>query len=147
MATNQTVRFGDFVSLRRTSNAVPATAGGGGTAPPRRRQQAKTVPAGVGVQAPVDLGRKRVVSVPVACARASRLCQGAVYVVYAKRTLAHRSFLIAGGKTTRLHVTVSRRQFRRLGKKSRRVRVNLFSRDGNGVASTSSRIVTLAQGR
>jgi hypothetical protein len=143
VATNQTVRFGDFVSLRRTSNAVPATPGGGGSTTVSASQQAKTEAASTTAKRLKISLRKRVVSVPVSCAKANRLCQGAVYLVYAKHTLGHRSFLIGGGKTTKLRVRFSKSATKRLGKKTRRVKVNLFSRDGNGVASTSSQTIRL----
>jgi hypothetical protein len=145
VATNQTVRFGDFVSLRRTSNAVPSTPGAGGSTGTTvsAAQQAKTVAASTSAKRLKISLRKRVASVPVSCAKSNRLCQGAVYLVYAKHTLGHRSFLIAGGKTTKLGVRFSKRATKRLGKKTRKVKVNLFSRDGNGVASTSSQTIRL----
>ncbi len=55
------------------------------------------------------------VTVSLSCAKANRLCQGTVYLVYRKRTLARRAFLIGGGKTTRLNVKLSKRAMKRLG--------------------------------
>ena len=105
--------------------------------------QARTTPTGVASRSLKVSRRKRVVSVSLRCAAANRLCQGVVYLVYRKRTLARRAFLIGGGKTTRLKVKLSKRAIKRLGKSKKRVRVNVFSRDGAGIASTSTRTVTL----
>jgi hypothetical protein len=141
VAAGQAVRFGDLVALRRTSSAVPGTPAGGGTVP--AAEQARTTPMGVASRSLKVSRRKRVVSVSLRCARENRLCQGTVYLVYKKRTLARRAFLVGGGKTTKLNVKLSKGAVKRLGRRSRRVKVNVFSRDGQGVASNSSRTVTL----
>lgn len=144
IAAGQAVRFGDFVALRRTSGAVPATPGGGpAPAPVPAAQQAKTTPTGVASKSLKASRRKRVVSVSLTCAKGNRLCQGVVYLVYKKRTLARRAFLIAGGKTTKLNVKLSKGAMKRLGKSKKKVKVNVFSRDGEGIASNSTRTVTL----
>ena len=87
--------------------------------------------------------RKRVITVPLRCPKANRLCEGVVSLVYRKRRLARRAFLIAGGKTTKLRVKLSRPAMRRLGRSRRRVTVNVFSRDGYGIAFNGTQTVTL----
>ena len=143
IAAGQAVRFGDFVALRRTSGAISSGAGAGTAAAVPAAVQARTTPTGVASRSLRLSRRKRVVSVSLRCAAANRLCQGVVYLVYRKRTLARRPFLIGGGKTTRLRVKLSKRAIKRLGKSKKRIRVNVFSRDGAGIASTSTRTVTL----
>ncbi|HYI36448.1 MAG TPA: prenyltransferase/squalene oxidase repeat-containing protein [Thermoleophilaceae bacterium] len=156
VAAGQAVRFGDFVALRRTSGAVPSAGGssaggqsGGGATPASvpAAEQAKSTPTGVASRSLKVSARKRVVSVSLRCAKANRLCQGSVYLVYRKRTLARRAFLIGGGKTTKLNVKLSKRSMKRLGRKRKRIKVNVFSRDGAGIASTSTRTVTLTPGK
>ncbi len=144
VAAGQTVRFGDLVALRRTSAALPAVPGGGTPpAPVSAATQARTTAPGVASRALRASRRKRLVSVRLSCAAENRLCQGVVYLVYRKRTLARRAFLIGGGRTTKLNIKLSRRAMKRLGRSRKRVKVNVFSRDGAGIASTSSRTVTL----
>lgn len=144
IAAGQAVRFGALVALRRTSGAVPSAPGGAATPPAvPAAVQARTTPAGVRSRSLKVSARRRVVSVSLSCAKENRLCQGAVYLVYRKKTLARRAFLIGGGKTTKLNVKLSKRSVKRLGKKKKRIKVNVFSRDGAGVASTSTRTVTL----
>ena len=142
VAANQTVRFGDVVALRRTSNAVPATpsaGAGGGSTPPAvpAAEQAKTTPSSVVSKSLKASAKKRVVTVSLKCAKENRLCQGSVYLVYKKRTLARRAFLIGGGKTTKLNVKLSKSAMKKLGKTKKKVKVNVFSRDAAGVASNS----------
>jgi hypothetical protein len=148
IAGGQSVRFGDLVALRRTSGAVPAApAGGSAQQPVAAAQQARTVPAGVSSRSLKVSARKRVVSVPLSCAKANRLCQGTVYLVYGKRTLGRRAFLIGGGKTTKLNVKLYRSGVKQLRGKRRKVKVNVFSRDAAGMASNSTRTVTLTPTR
>ena len=148
IAAGQQVRFGDLVALRRTSGAVPGTPGGGsGGATVPASQQARTTPAGVASKSLKASAKKRVVTVSLSCAQANRLCQGTVYLVYKKRTLARRAFLIGGGKTTKLNVKLSKGAMKKLGKSRKRVKVNVFSRDAAGVASNSTRTVTLTPGK
>lgn len=147
-AADQTIGFGDFVALRRTAAtaatpvAPPAQAGQPAAPPVPAATQARTTPARVASKSLKASRKKRVATVSLTCAKANRLCQGTVYLVYKKRTLARRAFLIAGGKTTRLNVKLSKAAIRRVGR-SKRIKVNVFSRDGNGIASTTTRTVTL----
>lgn len=148
IAAGQAVRFGDVVALRRTGGVLPADpapGGGGGTSPGPvpAALQAKTTPSSVASKALRASARKRVASVSLSCPRENRLCQGVVYLVYKKRTLARRAFLIGGGKTTKLNVKLSKGAMKRLGRSRKKVKVNVFSRDGAGIASTNSRTVTL----
>ncbi len=156
IAAGQAVRFGDFVALRRTSGTLPATpaaaglagtSSGAGAPAVAAAVQARAIPARLASRSLKISRRKRVVSVSVRCAKASRLCQGVVYLKYRKRTLARRAFLIRGGRTTKLNVKLSKRAIRRLGRSKKRIRVNLFSRDGAGIASTSTRTVILRTSR
>ena len=66
-----------------------------------------------------------------------------MYLAYRKRTLARRAFLIGGGRTTKLNLKLSRSAMKKLGRRRKRVKVNVFSRDAAGAASTSTRTVTL----
>jgi hypothetical protein len=143
IAAGQAVRFGDLVALRRTSGAVPATPGGGTPPAVPAAEQAKTTPSSVASKSLKASLKKRVVTVSLSCAKANRLCQGSVYLIYKKRTLARRAFLIGGGKTTKLNVKLSKGAMKKLGKTRKRVKVNVFSRDAAGVASNSTSTVTL----
>ena len=134
IAAGQAVRFGDLVALRRTSGAVPAAPGGAGTPPAvPAAQQAKTTPTGVASKSLRVSARKRVATVSLSCAKDNRLCQGTVYVVYRKRTLGRRAFLIGGGKTTRLNVKLYKSAMKRLG-----------GRRSAGSGSTCSRVTAPA---
>ncbi len=146
VAAGQPVRFGDLVALRRTSGAVPgvpAAADAPAPAPVSAAAQARTTPTGVASKSLKVSRRKRVVTVSLRCAKQNRLCQGVVYLVYRKRTLGRRAFLIGGGKTTKLRVKLYKNGVKRLGRKRRKVKLNVFSRDGAGIASTSSRTIRL----
>jgi len=172
-ASSQTVRFGDLIGLRRTGGpSAPGSdgdgggdgdgtdtvgggdAGGGGSGGGAGTGTSQDlVPAELQTTRPLTVAsrsvslstRKRVVTVPLRCPKANRLCEGAVSLVYRKRRLARRAFLIAGGRTTKLRMKLSKRAMRRLGRSRRRVTVNLFSRDGYGIASRGTQTVTLTK--
>lgn len=88
--------------------------------------------------------RKSVVQ--VTCPRSDGLCEGTIKIVYKGKVIARQAFLVRGARSGKFTVRLSKSNLRKIGK-SKRVAVNVFSRDLTGAASNSSKKVTLKTGK
>ena len=86
--------------------------------------------------------KKRKVSVSVSCPRANGLCEGRLNLLKSGKVISRQAFLVRGGRTSTVTFTLSRKAYRAL-KKSQSVKVDSFSRDLAGIASESSKSITL----
>lgn len=90
--------------------------------------------------------RNRRIVARIRCPRENGVCEGRLRIIRNGRLLASSGFLVRGGRSGRVVLRVSRRQFRSL-RRSQRVRVTAFSRDSAGTASDSGKQVRLTKPR
>ena len=88
--------------------------------------------------------KSRKVSVSVSCPRANGLCEGRLSLVLKGKTIARTAFQVRGGRSGKVVATLSKKRYKAL-KKSQRLRVNVFSRDLAGTASSASKSLTLTK--
>jgi hypothetical protein len=87
-------------------------------------------------------GKNRKVSVSITCPRANGLCEGRLSLLVKGKTIARSAFEVKGGRSGKVTVTLSKKAYKAL-KKSQSAKVNVFSRDNAGNASSASKSLTL----
>ena len=88
--------------------------------------------------------RTRKVSVGVSCPRTNGLCEGRLNLIRRGKTIARTAFVLRGGRSGSVSVTLSKKAYKAL-KKSQSVKVDVFSRDLAGNASAASKSLTLTK--
>jgi hypothetical protein len=84
----------------------------------------------------------RRVKVGVSCPKTNGLCEGRISLTRRGKTVARGLFVVRGGRSAKVALTVPKKVYEGLGK-GKRVGVSVFSRDLAGAASTSSTKLTL----
>jgi hypothetical protein len=109
--------------------------------------QGPSTPAGQAEPNPVKVvstslkaDKKRRISIKLRCPKAAGLCDGRVGVGVGKTTLGNKAFLINGGKTVTIRITVPAKALKKAIKK-KKVTVVVLSRDNAGTAALVSKSV------
>jgi len=131
------------------AQGTPGTAGGNGQ-PGATGVSGAFVPSSTTVTGKVSLiskslkvsKRSRKVSVGVSCPRTNGLCEGRLNLIRRGKTIARTNFVVRGGRSGNASVTLSKKAYKAL-KKSQSVKVDVFSRDLAGNASSASKSLTL----
>jgi hypothetical protein len=86
--------------------------------------------------------RTRKATITVSCPRANGLCEGRLNLIKKGKTIGRTAFVVRGGRSSNVGVNLSKKAYKGL-KKSQQVRIDVFSRDLAGNASSASKSLTL----
>ena len=117
---------------------VPGTQGTSGLTPSSTTTTGKVSVTSRSLRA----SKRRKVSVSVSCPRSNGLCEGRLNLIKSGKIIARQAFVVRGGRSGKVTFSLSKKAYAAL-KKSQRVKVDSFSRDLAGAASTSSKSLTL----